>query len=100
MGAITGTISGNTEFAGSKKLVTVTATIAAASDVITLVAADVGFKSIDSILSTNITSGTATTLSHARSSFSGLVITVVSYDEAMTVSTSGGGVEIVLLVNV
>ncbi len=101
MGAVTGTISGNTEFAGTHKIITVTATVASASDTVTLTAASHGgVSSIVSVISTNITSGTATTFSLARTSVSGLVLTVVSYEADLTAATSFGNVEIVLLVAV
>jgi hypothetical protein len=99
MGAVTGSVSGNSEFAGGKKLITVTGTIASSSDTITLTKATHGVTDIDAVLSTTITSGTATTFSNCRTTASGLVLTVVSYEGDMTTATSYGTVEIALLVS-
>jgi hypothetical protein len=85
MGAITGTLAGNTEFAGNTKLITVTAPLAAASDTITLTAASHGgAKSILGIVGYSLRGGLDANLANASISYSGLVITVV------TVNAAGG----------
>ena len=101
MGAITGTLVGNTEFAGDYKIVTVSATIAAASDTITLTAADHGGAvSIAAILGAVITGGLDAAFSYLQVSYSGLVITVTSFEQDGTAATdfTGTTVEIAVLV--
>ena len=79
MGAITGTLAGDTEFAGDYKLLVLTATIASASDTITLTAAaHGGVVSIAGIVGAVVTGGMDTDFSDLQVSFSGLVITIVS----------------------
>jgi hypothetical protein len=101
MGAITGTLAGNTEFAGDHKIITVTATIAAASDTITLTAANhAGIVSIVGILGATITGGLDAAFSYLQVSYSGLVVTVASFEQDGTAATdfTGTTVEIALLV--
>lgn len=103
MGAITGTLAGNTEFAGAHKIITVTATIAAASDTITLTAANHGgLDSIVGIVGATITGGMDADFQSIQVSYSGLVITVVSKNGAGNAATdfTGTTVEIALLVKV
>ena len=78
MGAITGTLAKATEFAGDYKLVTVTATVASASDTITLTAAAHGISAIDAIVGAVITGGMDADFQTIQVSYSGLVLTVVS----------------------
>ena len=78
MGAITGTLVANTEFAGKYKLVTITATIAATSDTITLTEADHGITAIDHVVGAVITGGMDADFQALQVSHSGLVLTVVS----------------------
>ena len=78
MGAITGTLLDSTAFAGGRKLVTVTATIASASDTITLTEATHGIKSIKGIVGAVITGGMDADFTTIQVSYSGLVLTVVS----------------------
>jgi len=78
MGAITGTLAKITEFAGDYKLLIITATIAAASDTITLTQADHGISEITGIVGAVITGGMDADFQALQVSFSGLVITVVS----------------------
>ena len=95
MGAITGTKVGDTEFAGKYKIITVTATIAAASDTITLNAADHGgVVSIKAILGVHITAGLDAAFSYLQASFSDLVITVASFEQDGTAATDFTGTTI------
>ena len=101
MGAIIGTLSANTEFAGGQKIITVTAPIAAASDTITLTAASHGgVTAIKGIAGATITGGLGATFSMIQVSYSGLVVTVASFEEDGTVATGfvGTTVEIALIV--
>lgn len=101
MGAITGTLAGNTEFGGNTKLITVTATVAAASDTITLTAASHGgVKSILGIVGATITGGLDAAFTNIQVSYSGLVITIVSVEQDGTAATdfTGTTVEIALLI--
>ena len=97
MGAITGTLVGNTEFAGAHKIITLTATVATNSDTITLTAAaHGGVVSIVGIVGAVITGGLDTLFSYLQVSFSGLVITVASFAAAGTVATDFTGTTIAL----
>lgn len=88
MGAITGTLVGNTEFAGEVKLIVVTATVASASDEITLTAAaHGGAVSIVGIVSCVVTGGLDAAFLYTQASFSGLVITIVSLEADGTIAT-------------
>ena len=79
MGAITGTLAGNTEFAGDYKLLVVAATVASASDTITLTpAAHGGVVSIAAIIACQITGGLDAAFTICKPTFSGLVITLTS----------------------
>lgn len=101
MGAVTGTLAGNTEFSGKHKLITVTATIASASDTITLTAADHGGVSeIVGIVGATITGGLDAAFSYLQVSFSGLVVTVASFEQDGTAATdfTGTTVAVALLV--
>ena len=92
MGAITGTLVGNTEFAGGYKIITVTAPVAATSDTITLTAAaHGGVQSIVAILGAVITGGLDAAFTQIQVSFSGLVITVASFEQDGTVATDFTG---------
>lgn len=97
MGAITGTLAGNTEFGGNSKLITVTAPVASASDTITLTAAaHGGVKSILGIVGAVITGGMDAAFTSIQVSYSGLVITVVSKGEAGADATDWTGTTISL----
>ena len=101
MGAITGTLAGNTEFSGIHKVITVTATIASSSDTITLTAANHGgTATIVGILGATITGGLDAAFSYLQVSYSGLVVTVASFEQDGTAATdfTGTTVEIALLV--
>jgi len=81
MGAITGTIAKTTEFSGQYKILCLTATIAAASDTITLTEADHKVSEIGAILGLVITGGQDDGFMVVSASYSGLVVTVVSLGE-------------------
>lgn len=91
MGAITGTVDVGTEFGGSHKLVTVTATVAAASDTITLTEATHGIKAITGIVGCVITGGQDAAFTAVSASYSGLVITVTSVEQDGTAATDFTG---------
>lgn len=97
MGAITGTKVVNTEFAGTKKIGWITATITSASDTVTLTQADHGFSSIDVAIPI-LTGGFDAALMHCDASVSGLVITVTSKENDGTAATDWTGATIGLLV--
>lgn len=94
MGAITGTLAKITEFAGEYKLLVITATVASASDTITLTLADHGISEITGIVGLVITGGQDAAFTAASASFSGLVITVVSVEQDGTASTDWTGTTI------
>ncbi len=101
MGAITGTLAGNTEFAGQRKVITVTATMAAASDTITLTAASHGgVTAINGILGVTVTGGMDADFQTVQASYSGLVITLTAKNGAGGAATdfTGTTVEVALLV--
>jgi len=76
--AITGTLQLGTELGGRYKLVVVTATVASASDTITLTAATHGITAITSIVGAVITGGIDDAFTMIQVTFSGLELTVVS----------------------
>ena len=103
MGAITGTLTAGTEFAGEYKLLHLTATIASASDTITLTAADHGgVQSIVGIVGAVITAGMDADFTSLQVSYSGLVITVVSKqaDGAAADEFTGTTIALTVLVKV
>ena len=101
MAAITGTLAGNTEFGGNHKLITVTAPVGAASDTITLTAANHGgATAIVGIVGATITAGLYAAFSYLQVSYSALVITVASFEQDGTAATdfTGTTVEIAVLI--
>ena len=94
MGEITGTKAVLTEFSGEYKLLTVTATVAAASDTITLTQATHGISEITGIVGLVITGGQDAAFTAASASFSGLVITVTSVEQDGTAATDFTGTTI------
>lgn len=99
MGAITGTIQGAALGAGGNfKLVTVTATVAAASDTITLTEATSGIKSIAAVVGAVITAGADAAFSYLQVSASGLVITIVSLEQDGTAATDFTGTTVAVTV--
>jgi len=98
MGAITGTVAKLTEFGGEYKILSLTATVAAASDTITLTLADHGISEIAAIVGLVITGGQDAAFTAASASYSGLVITVVSVEEDGTAATDFTGTTIAVTV--
>jgi hypothetical protein len=96
MGAITGTSVVNTELVG-KKIGYVTATVASASDTVTLTVEDHGFSSIDVAIPI-VTAGFDAAFMHCEASVSGLVITVTSEENDGTAATDFTGTTIGLLI--
>ena len=97
MGAITGTNAYAGELAGEVKILALTATIASASDTITLTAASHGgITSIVAILGGCITGGLDANFSSFQASFSGLVITVISIEADGTATDAWSGTTIAL----
>ena len=94
MGAITGTKAIGKEFAAGYKLLTVTATVAATSDTITLTEATHGIKAITSIVGCVVTGGLDAAFTAVQASFNGLVITVVSLEQDGTAATNFTGTTI------
>lgn len=97
MGAITGTLVKSTEFAGQKIIAYITATVASASDTVTLTQATHGFSSLDFAIPI-ITAGFDAAFTHVEASVSGLVITVTSEEADGTAATDFTGTTIGLLV--
>jgi len=91
MGAITGTKVADTVFAGNRKIITITAPVASASDTITLTEATHGIKAIIGLVGAVITGGLDAAFTGIQVSFSGLVITVVSVEQDGTASTEWTG---------
>lgn len=99
MGAITGTNQYAGELAGEVKILLLTATIAAASDTITLTAASHGGAvSIVGILGAVPTGGVDAAFMGLQVSFSGLVLTVVSVGADGLAATDFTGTTISLAV--
>lgn len=98
MAAVTPTIAYNGEFAGEVKLVTLTATIGSTSDTITLTAANSGAVSIVGIVGAVITGGLDAAFTTIQVSYSGLVITVASFEQDGTVATDFTGTTVAISV--
>lgn len=98
MGAISGVVAKATEFGGDYKLVSLTATVASASDTITLTLADHGISEITAIVGLVITGGQDAAFTAASASYSGLVITVVSVEQDGTAATDFTGTTIAITV--
>ena len=94
MGAITGTKTVLTEFAGKYKILHLTATLAATSDSITLTEATHGITVITGIVGANIKTGMGANFQTLQVSYSGLVITVVSKNAAGAAATTFGNIEL------
>ncbi len=99
MGAITGTLAKATELSGNYKLYVITAPIGTEDDDITLTQADHGISEIAGIVGATITAGIDAAFNAIQVSFSGLVVTVESFEEDGTVATdfTGTTVSITLL---
>lgn len=99
MGAITGTLAVSTPLAG-KRFITVTATLASASDVITLTLADHGVRTIYFAQAVMESGADAECMAGLQTSFSGLAVTVVSQVAAGTASTAWGNtIRLLILVD-
>lgn len=90
MGAITGTLVKGTEFSGDYKLLKLTVIPASASDTITLTLATHGISEILGVLP-HLTAGYDAALAGAFTTFSGLVITLVTTASAGTAATDWTG---------
>lgn len=97
MGAITGTLVKKTEFSGQKKIAYITATVASASDTVTLTQATHGFSSLDFAIPI-VTAGWDANFDHVEASVSGLVITVTSEKSTGAAADDFTGTTIGLLV--
>ena len=95
MGAITGTLAVSTPLA-AKRIVTITATLAATSDTITLTTATHGVRTIYGVWS-NIETGMDANFATLQVSYSGLVITVVSKNAAGAAATTFGDIRLLVL---
>lgn len=101
MGAITGTKVYAGELAGETRLLHLTATVAANSDTITLTAADHGgVTEIVGIVGAVITGGLDAAFTFIQVSYSALVITVASFNEAGTAATDFTGTTIALTLEI
>ena len=93
---ITGTLGVCTEFAGKNKAVIVTATVESSSDTITLTEEDHGIQSIAGIKGAVITGGLDAAFTSIQVSFSGLVLTVDSFEQDGTPATDFTGTTVSL----
>lgn len=92
MAAITGTKVYAGELAGETRILLLTATVAAASDTITLTAASHGgVTSIVGIMGATITGGMDSAFQFIQVSFSGLVVTIASFGEDGLAATDFSG---------
>lgn len=99
MGAITATLGSSTEFAGEKKLVSLTATVASSDDSMTLTTADHGITSLDSVVGAVITGGLDAAFSFIQVSISdadNMIIRVKSFEQDGTAATDFTGTTIAL----
>jgi hypothetical protein len=98
MVAITNPGTNVTEFAGEKKLLPLTGlSLSAASDALTLSAASNGINTIEAVVG-SISGGLSTTFSYIEVSYSGLVITVESFEQDGTAATGWGSATVDLIV--
>ena len=95
---ITGTKTYSSPLA-NKRLLILTATITSADDAITLTLAAHGVRTIYAVLPPAIESGLGANFATIQTSFSGLVITLVSKNAAGSTATSFGDVRIVCIVD-
>lgn len=97
MGAITAALAEGTEFAGGKKLVTLTTTVASADDSFTLTTATHGIKAIDSIVGHAITGGLDAAFCFLQVTISdadNMIVQVKSFEEDGTAATDFTGTTI------
>ncbi len=97
MGAITGTLTNTTEFAGDYKVFRITIVPASASDTVTLTAATHGISEIIGVMP-HLTAGYDAALAGIFATWSGLVITVVTTAAAGTAATDWTGATATLIV--
>ncbi len=97
MGAITGTKTLATEFAGDYKVVKIECVPASASDTVTLTAATHGISEIAFVIP-KLTAGQDAALAGIFATYSGLVITVVTTAAAGTAATNWDSATAELLV--
>ena len=97
MGAITGTKQVVTQLS-TKVISIITATIASASDTITLTQAAHGISSIDMVVPVVTAGADAAFNAGLQVSFSGLVITIVSFEQDGTPATDFTGTTVRLMV--
>lgn len=101
MGAITGTTVYAGELSGETRLLHLTATVASESDTITINAADHGgVTEIVGIMGVVITGGLDAAFTFVQASFSGLVITIASFEQDGTVATNFDGTTIALTLEI
>ena len=98
MGAITGTLAKRSECAGDYKLYVITATVASASDTITLTQATHGISEIAGIVGVVVTAGLDDHFTYVQAAFSGLVITVTSLEADGTAATDFTGTTVSITV--
>ena len=98
MAAITNPKTKVTEFSGDYKLLALNGlSITSASDALTLSYADNGISEITTVIA-GISGGLSTTFSYVEASFSGLIITIESFEQDGTDSTGWGSATVNLLV--
>jgi len=97
MGAITGTNQVLTEFGGDYRIHVIYATVASASDTITLTSAAHNISTIQAIIGGGIRSGMGANFATLQITFSGLVITVASFNAAGAAATTFGAVTVTLI---
>lgn len=98
MGAIAGTKVIGTELGGQYKILNLTCVPTSASDTVTLTLASHGISVISAILKCEIQSGQDANLKSAHATYSGLVITVKTYDAAGGVATDWASAVVRLVV--
>ncbi len=79
MGAISGTLVKGTEFGGEYKIVVISATIASASDQITVTTASHGINYVDAVICCVPTGGVDNDFQTCSATASGATITITSY---------------------
>lgn len=98
MAAITNPGTNVTEFSGEYKMLAIPAlSITTASDALTLSYAENGIAEITTIVG-GVSGGCGSTFSYMETSFSGLVITVKSFEQDGTGSTGWGSATVDLLI--
>lgn len=91
MAAITGTKVVNTEFAGTNKIVVLSAPIGSASDTITVSESDHGISDISALIGVQITGGLDAAFSYVQASATSTVITLTSFEQDGTAATDFTG---------